>query len=80
MISQCSTCQKHQRSNRRELLIPQQVPERPWATVAADIFHYKGRDYLLLVEYYSKYPEVARLTCKNSEAVILAMKDMFARH
>ena len=81
MISQCSTCtQKYQQRNRRELLIPQQVPERPWATVAADIFHYKGRDYLLLVEHYSKYHEVARLTCKNSEAVILAMKDMFACH
>ena len=25
MISQCSTCQKHQRSNQRETLIPQPV-------------------------------------------------------
>ena len=78
MISQRSTCQKHQRSNQREPLIPQQVPERPWATVAADIFYYKGRDYLLVVDCYSKYPEVARLTSRNSEAVILAMKEMFA--
>ena len=80
LISQCSTCQQYQRSNQREPLIPQHVPERPWATVAADIFCYKGRDYLLVVDYFSKYPEVARLTSKNSEAVILAMKDMFARH
>ena len=79
MISQCSTFQKHQRSNQREPLIPQLVPERPWATVAADIFYYKGRDYLLVVDYFSKYPEVAGLTSKNS-AVILAMKEMFARH
>ena len=80
LVSKCSTCQQHQRSNQREPLIPQEVPERPWATVAADIFYYKGRDYLLVVDYYSKYPEVARLSSKNSEAVILAMKDMFARH
>ena len=80
LISQCSTCQQYQRSNQREPLIPQHVPERPWATVAADIFYYKGRDYLLVVDYFSKYPEVARLTSKNSEAVILAMKDMFSRH
>ena len=77
MISQCSTCQKHQRSNQREHLIPQQVPERPWATVAADIFYC---NYLLVVDYYSKYPEVAHLTSKNSEAVISAMNEMFARH
>ena len=31
------------------------------------------------MDYYSKYPEVARLSSKNSEAVIMAMKDMFAR-
>lgn len=61
-------------------MIPQEVSERAWATVAADIFYYKGKDYLLVVYYFSKYPEVARLSCKNSEAVILAMKDMFARH
>ena len=80
MISQGSTYQKHQRSNQREPLIPQQVPERPWATVAAGIFYYKGRGYLLVVDYYSKYPEVARLTSKNSEAVISAMNEMFVRH
>ena len=80
LISPCSTCRQYQHSNQREPLIPQHVPERPLATVAADIFYYKGRDYLLVVDYFSKYPEVARLTSKNSKAVILAMKDMFARH
>ncbi|XP_022808398.1 uncharacterized protein K02A2.6-like [Stylophora pistillata] len=80
LVSKCSTCQQHQRSNQREPLIPQEVPERAWATVAADIFYYKGKDYLLVVDYLSKYPEVARLSCKNSETVILAVKDKFASH
>ena len=48
LVSKCSTCQQHQRSNQKEPLIPQEVPERPWVTVAADIFYYKGRDYLLV--------------------------------
>ncbi|XP_022805060.1 uncharacterized protein K02A2.6-like [Stylophora pistillata] len=65
LVSKCSTCQQHQRSNQREPLIPQEVPERAWATVAADILYYKGRDYLLVVDYFFKYPEVARLSCKN---------------
>jgi hypothetical protein len=34
----------------------------------------------LVVDYFSKYPEVTRINHKNSEAVILAMKEMFARH
>ena len=80
LVSKCSICQQHQRSNQGEPLIPQEVPKRPWATVAAGIFYYKGRDYLLVVDYFSNFPEVARLSSKNSEAVIMAMKDMFARH
>ena len=50
LVSKCSTCQQHQQSNQTEPLMPQEVPERPWATVAADIFYYKGRDYLLIVD------------------------------
>lgn len=80
LVSKCSSCQQHQPSHQREPLIPQEVPERPWATVATDIFQYKGRDYLLIVDYFSKYPEIARISSKISEAVIMAMKDMFARH
>lgn len=34
LVSQCSTCQQHQRSNQRETLIPQQVSQRPWCNVA----------------------------------------------
>ena len=81
MISQCSTCQKlsAKQPKRAFYLIPQQVPKRHCTTVAADIFCYKGRAYLLVVDYDSKYPEVACLTSKNGEAVILTMKDMFAR-
>ena len=80
LVSKCSTCQQHQRSNQREPLIPREVPERPWVTVVADIFYYKGRDYLLVVDYFLKDPEVAYPSSKNSEAAMMAMKDMFAGH
>ena len=80
MVSQCGTCNKYKRSNPREPMIPQEIPDRPWVTVAADIFFFKGKDYLLVVDYFSKYPEVVRINQKNSDAVILAMKDIFSRH
>ena len=80
LVSKCSTCQQHQRSNQREPLIPQEVPERPWVTVVADIFYYEVRDYLLVVDYFLKDPEVAYPSSKNSEAAMMPIKDMFARH
>ena len=80
LVSKRSTCQQHQRSNQREPLIPQEVPERPCVTVVADIFYYEVRDYLLVVDYFLKDPEVAYPSSKNSEAAMMAMKDMFARN
>ena len=49
-------------------MILQQVPDRPWATVEAEMFYYKGRDYLFVVGYCSNYSEEAPPSHKNSEA------------
>ena len=38
------------------------------------------QDYLLVVDYYSKYPEVIPMATKTAEATIKAMKGIFARH
>ena len=47
-----------------------------------DLFELSGITYmyLLLVDYFSWYPEVVKLTSTTSEAVITAMKSIFSRH
>ena len=80
LLDHCSTCLRFQRSQQKEPLLPLDVPERPWQTIGADYFYYKGQDYLLLVDYFSKYPEVIRVNQKTAESTIKAMKDVFARH
>ncbi|XP_075531723.1 uncharacterized protein LOC142564561 [Dermacentor variabilis] len=44
-----------------------------------DLFSYKGHNYLLVVDYRSRYPEVIYMRSTNSEAVINAVKSIFAR-
>ena len=61
-------------------MIPHQVPERPWQEVGADYFTLHTQDYLLVVDYYSKYPELIPMQTKTAEATIVAMKSIFARH
>lgn len=49
-------------------------------TVGADWFKTDGQTYLVVQDYYSKYPEIARLKRTRSVDVIFRMKDIFARH
>lgn len=39
-----------------------------------------GRDYLLIVDYFTSYPEVTLLTETTSSAIIAHTKSIFARH
>ena len=69
------------RDSKPEPLIPTPLPDRPWQVVATDLFELKGVDYLIVIDYFSRYVEVAVMTktTKSSE-VIRALKSIFARH
>jgi hypothetical protein len=68
-IQKCSVCLSHRNKQAREPLIPHEVPSRPWQKVGPDnIFSLYGKDYLLVVDYYSKYPEVNLLSGKLQPA------------
>ena len=60
-VSKCSVCAKHTVSNHKEPLIQTETAERPWQIVSADIFEFKGNQYLVSVDHYSKWPELAKL-------------------
>lgn len=80
MVAKCSTRLRHQRENQKEPLLPQEVPQRQWKKLGADIFELNSNSYLVVVDYYSKYPELCLLKDKTAGSVITSMKSMFARH
>ena len=53
---------------------------RPWGTVGIDLFALEGRNYVLLMDYYSHYPEMALLKDTTASQVITHIKSVFARH
>ena len=78
-IQRCPTCAELA-INPVEPMIPSSLPDRPWQKLGADLFYYRGKNYLLVVDYYSRYPEVAELSSTTSRNVISALKSMFSRH
>ena len=79
MVRACHTCQK-ETHNRAEPLIPSQLPERPWQKIGMDLCELKGKKYLIVVDYFSRYIEVADMGKTTSPDVIQSLKPIFARN
>ena len=77
-VSTCEICTKYQGNNRKEPLIPHAVPSRPWSKVGTDLFEFQGKYFLILVDYYSKFIEVAQLKHTTSLEIINLCKSQFA--
>ena len=54
------------------------VPSHPRQKVAADIFTCDGKDYLVMVDYFSNFWEVDRLPNTKASTTILKLKSHFA--
>ena len=60
-VSKCSVCNQFQRAQPREPMIIHEPPDRPWSKIVCGLFEFNGVHYLLSVDYYSKWIEVANL-------------------
>ena len=59
-VKQCKICAKEQ-SPRWKPLITTDLPLYPWQIVATDLFIFNGVNYLLVVDYFSRYPVIISL-------------------
>ncbi|RUS87639.1 hypothetical protein EGW08_004624 [Elysia chlorotica] len=80
MADNCTACQETKPRNQKESLKQHAKGASPWEKVATDLFHIKGRDYLVLVDYFSNFIEVDYLPSTTSKAVISKLKSHFARY
>ncbi|KAK3731331.1 hypothetical protein QZH41_004089 [Actinostola sp. cb2023] len=79
-VANCSICQELRNSNTKEPMIPHEIPQYPWQIAATDLFTWNGGNYIVVVDYYSRYWEVSSLHNTTSTSVIEKLKQFFARH
>ena len=72
-INRCPQCYRDA-PPRREPLITTPLPDFPWQKAATDLFEMRGNTYLLVVDYFSRFPEVQQLRSTTSRSVISALK------
>ena len=80
MVSSCETCLKHHAKQQKEPMVTTDLPTMPWQKVGTDLFHLDGKNYLLVIDYFSNFPEIALLSSMTATCVITHLKSIFARH
>ncbi|KAJ0183794.1 hypothetical protein K1T71_000217 [Dendrolimus kikuchii] len=79
-VRTCHVCQKYQDNKQKMVLKYKKVPMLPWQEVGCDIFEFKQKQYLVVVDALSNYIEVGSLKDLRSVTVINQLKSVFARH
>ncbi len=79
-VEKCSTCNEFAMKNAKEPMMSHTKPGRPWQKVGTDLFEINGQQYFLIVDYYSSYFEINKLSSTSSRTVIDVCKEHFSRH
>ncbi|CAH2108833.1 unnamed protein product [Euphydryas editha] len=80
-VSQCNVCLSFRRNNSKEPIIQHEYENIPWYKVGVDIFKFERIKYLIVVDYYSKYVELAMLRSGYTASIVITqIKSILARH
>ena len=73
-VQNCEQCEEMKPKNQKETLRPHSDGSGHWDKVGTDLYEIKGRNYLLVIEYYSNLIQVDQLSSTTSKQVIDKLK------
>ena len=79
-IANCEACLENKPMAEKEPMIIHQIPTRAWQEIAIDFFSVKSVEYMVVVDCYSSYIELFKMTRKTSQAVQNRLEELFSRH
>ena len=57
-----------------------EVPLHPWHTLGSDLFYHKRLDFLVVVDYFSKFLIVRKISNSTSSAIIKELDSIFSEY
>uniref|UniRef100_A0A8C1MGR5 Gypsy retrotransposon integrase-like protein 1 n=1 Tax=Cyprinus carpio TaxID=7962 RepID=A0A8C1MGR5_CYPCA len=78
-IENCAFCRINKPAQHREPLMNTPLPDAPWVRIAADICEVNKTNYLVVVDYFSRFIDIAYLPDMSGKTVVLRLSNMFAR-
>ena len=78
MVEKCDICQSQQNSTPIVQKYISEVPPHPWHTLGSDLFYFQRIDFLVVVDYFSKYLIVRKIPSSTSSAVIKELGMIFS--
>ena len=78
LIASCNVCCR-MIVNRAEPLMNSEMPGRPWQRIALDLFHFQNKDYLVVVDFYSRWIEIPLMHSTTASTIINHLKSLFSR-
>ncbi|KAI5724468.1 hypothetical protein M8J77_004661 [Diaphorina citri] len=60
--------------------VSQEMQDIPFYKVGIEIVHWAGTDYLVLIDYYSRWIEIRKMLTKRSSEIISCLKRIFCVH
>ena len=80
LISSCDLCNTFANSNKKEPIIQHEIPPRAFEKVGCDVLELNGKNYLVLIDYFSKWICCKYLPSKNSSTIVSKWIEIFADH
>lgn len=75
-VRACGSCQKYQPQQSQGEPINHDIPPMPWFKIGSDLFQVNQKVYLVVVDYFTKFPIVTELNNLSSASVTNHLKSL----
>ena len=75
VCSKCTVCEMDSPALPKEKHLAHYIPQKPWEKVGIHLFRFKGKDFLLIVDYLTDYFKISALKSTIAIVVVDAIKE-----